>query len=630
MLNQRSFNNLAVRGRPDFMDYVNRFEKHIRKLQSKGFDTENIEKTITEALENLKSSRSFVIYGEPQSGKTEMMIALTAKLLDEGHKIIIILLNDSISLLNQNLERFSRSGLSPTPKNFTEILKPEIDIGDKRWIIFSKKNSKDLTRLKDKLRNKSSFVVIDDEADYATPNAKINKKNERTKINQLINDFVGTDGIYIGVTATPARLDLNNTLNNDKDKWICFDPHSSYKGHKVFFPIRPLTKSDGEFRLKYIPEGYDNGTLRKSLFSFLVNVAYLNLCKQNKNVDEGNYSFLIHTSGNKSDHEQDEMTINCIFNMLTDTDNSSEKRRKYYDEIYQLSENRFEGNGGEITKYIEENSGNHRVIVMNSDQEKNFRNNQMATKPVTLFTIIIGGNIVSRGVTFENLLSMFFTRGVKHKMQQDTYVQRARMFGHRNKEHLKYFELTIPEQLYLDWHRCFLFHTLALESIKSGQGAPVWIEIQKSRPVATSSIDKAKLQFNRGEMSFSIFAYNDDEITNIVQSNADSLEKLQQLQNVIEGNALPEYLINFIKNYSENPNNILIHPSASIDAWNIPEEDKKNIYRSRGFMGKRDIKKDKYPFVRHHLKIYFYKEKARLFYKYVSPDRITFLSIAKN
>ena len=61
------------------------------------------------------------------------------------------------------------------------------------------------------------------------------------------------------------------------------------------------------------------------------------------------------------------------------------------------------------------------------------------------------GNIVSRGVTFPNLLSMFFTRDVKHRLQQDTYIQRARMFGARGK-YLKHFELTIPSQLYTDWH----------------------------------------------------------------------------------------------------------------------------------------------------------------------------------
>jgi hypothetical protein len=66
---------------------------------------------------------------------------------------------------------------------------------------------------------------------------------------------------------------------------------------------------------------------------------------------------------------------------------------------------------------------------MNSDKEVNAADNRTATDPTAPFTIVIGGNIVSRGVTFNNLLSMFFTRDVKHKLQQDTYIQRARMFG---------------------------------------------------------------------------------------------------------------------------------------------------------------------------------------------------------
>ena len=41
---------------------------------------------------------------------------------------------------------------------------------------------------------------------------------------------------------------------------------------------------------------------------------------------------------------------------------------------------------------------------------------------------------------------MFFTRGVKTIMQQDTYIQRARMFGNRGEE-AKNFELTIPNAI---------------------------------------------------------------------------------------------------------------------------------------------------------------------------------------
>ncbi len=108
----------------------NRYEKRLAKLVANNHETDRIKSVVEGSILNLKNNqRSFVIYGEPQSGKTEMMIALTAKLLDEGFKIIIALLNDSVQLLGQNLERFQRSGLSPTPKKFSEIMSPEIKIG---------------------------------------------------------------------------------------------------------------------------------------------------------------------------------------------------------------------------------------------------------------------------------------------------------------------------------------------------------------------------------------------------------------------------------------------------------------------------------------------------------------------
>lgn len=212
-----------------------RYERRIKYLQNTGKDIRHIEHTVKEAIENINSGyRSFVIYGEPQSGKTEMMIALTSKLLDEGHKIIIVLLTDNRPLLAQNLKRFRESGVDPTPCEFKEIL--ERDIGDKSWIIFSKKNNNDLKKLINKLYNFKKKVILDDEADYASPNSKINL-DERTAINNSIYNLLGDEGIYIGVTATPARLDLNNTFNNITEKWVNFEPHDEYVGKDTFFPL---------------------------------------------------------------------------------------------------------------------------------------------------------------------------------------------------------------------------------------------------------------------------------------------------------------------------------------------------------------------------------------------------------
>ena len=61
----------------------NRYERRLAKLVSNNQEVERIKSVVENAVTNIKNNqRSFVIYGEPQSGKTEMMIALTAKLLD--------------------------------------------------------------------------------------------------------------------------------------------------------------------------------------------------------------------------------------------------------------------------------------------------------------------------------------------------------------------------------------------------------------------------------------------------------------------------------------------------------------------------------------------------------------------
>ena len=396
----------------------NRYERRLSTLVSAGKEVERIKSVVENAVTNITGGqKSFVIYGEPQSGKTEMMIALTAKLLDLGYKLLIVLLNDSVQLLTQNLDRFQRSGLAPTPKKFSEVLPPEVSIGQHQWVIFCKKNSKDLQKLLEKIDGHPDRVVIDDEADYATPNSKINKK-EKSRINELTGKLIGAEGTYIGVTATPARLDLNKTHQNQNENWIDFPPHSNYTGQDLFFPVSTETLP---YRLTFLPDtGDDPKYLREAFFSFMVNVAYLNKLI---NTAEENYSMLIHTSGKTVDHSVDYKQIVKMFEALKDDKNAN--HQGYFKRIWEIANERYPGHANDLTTYIITNRDKNNVVVMNSDKEKNAAENRTATDPTTPFTIVIGGNIVSRGVTFTNLLSMFFTRDVKHKLQQDTYIQRA-------------------------------------------------------------------------------------------------------------------------------------------------------------------------------------------------------------
>ena len=171
-----------------------RYENRINALKARDFNTEIIENGVNQAL--------------------------TCKLLDCGFKTIFIVVNDNTELENQNFDRFLRaSQLNPSPLRDSQVneLMPDQLRMDVPRVVFCRKNSPRLRSLITNSRHFKNRVVIDDEADFATPNTKINKEDsEATAIHKYLGELVKLDegGIYIGVTATPGRLDLNNTFLN--------------------------------------------------------------------------------------------------------------------------------------------------------------------------------------------------------------------------------------------------------------------------------------------------------------------------------------------------------------------------------------------------------------------------------
>ena len=538
-----------------------------------------------------------------------MMICLTAKLLDEGYRFIIHMLNDSVDLLGQNLGRFHGSGLAPSAHNFNEILDPSINVKAGQFVVFCKKNASNLRSLINKIGKLRDVVVIDDEADFATPNSRVNA-NDKTRINELIGEIIGNSGHYIGVTATPARLNLNNTFNNDAGLWVHFPAHKLYTGQDTFFPLNiDEVGLDGlGYNLCLMSDRHDDFKHeRRALFRFMINVAHLNLTSRN----ERNFSLLVHTSGKKIDHKTDLEQFQSIFSVLSDSQNK--KFERYIREIWEAARSMHADlSPDNLTKYVVDNISRHILIVLNSEASfKNFGGS--ATTPSSLFTVVIGGNIVSRGVTFNNLLSMFFTRDVKGKMQQDTYIQRARMFGSRG-SYLRHFELTIPSGLFADWHRCFVYHRLALASINSGLGAPVWIADGRISAVANPSIDRSTVDLDRGEMGYALFEFSPayDEIARL---NASSADKINALADQLGDAAFPRYLREFIlQSLARGRNGLKLFESGDVFPGMTPQE-KAEIQRRQGFLTIREA--DRAGNTIHFLRIFKNADgRARLFYKF--------------
>jgi Z1 domain/Type III restriction enzyme, res subunit len=606
----------------DISHYVNlpagtndRLAQQYDRIKRSKKSVAQIEKAVDGAIRNLTENdvRSFIIYGEPQSGKTEMMICLTAALLDTGYKMIIVLVNDAVQVLDQNLTRFQRSDLAPAPKNFSEILDDSIKLGDSNWIIFCKKNTHDLDKLIQKVGRQKGLVVIDDEADYASPNAKVNR-TQKTRINELVELLIGDTGAYIGVTATPARLDLNETFENDSGRWIDFPPHEHYTGQDVFFPSTQARLREGlRFLLELMPDNRDEKAfLRRALLSFLARVGYLNHTGENM----GNYCMLVHTSGSRSDHTNDSRLITDVFSTLADS--GSKNFSKYVEELHGLAFRYFPELAETVVKFVLTNIDRNYVVVMNSNSSKQQANYINATNPSTLFTVAIGGNLVSRGITFDNLLTMFFTREA-HRMQQDTYIQRARMFGSRG-PYLDWFQLHIPTTLYSDWQRCFVFHKLSVSAIRSGEGVPLWLQDNRISAVATSSIKTASVQWKTGEMFWDKFVLSDTTRKWLAADPGDGMARVHRLRDEIGVEFLPGYLVDFIENFLPyGDQSVVLHGIKSV-TFDYKSADPELIVREKGFIGRNQHERNRYPRALHHLYVITNpKSEARIYYKY-APD----------
>jgi hypothetical protein len=380
------------------------YKKQLARVEKSGAKTDMIVEAVDRAMQKLPkaSTGSLVIYGDPQSGKTEMMICLTARVLDDGHKIIVHLMNDSVDLLMQNLDRFRIAGLAPAPRNAADLANSPLTAGHPA-ILFCKKNSKDLQKLIAELKNAGPIVVIDDEADYATPNSKINQ-HERTKINDLVSQLLGKDGTYIGVTATPARLNLNNTFDNKTETWVHFPPHDEYHGQDTFFP------QDGTppYRLIQLKGTGSADDARAALARFLVTVAFLNTTAIANGKAEANYSFLVHTSGKTDDHTNDRNTIEAAMKALVN--GAGPKFEAFLEVIYAQAQQLFpDSNAEDLTSYVVANASRNAFVVLNSKRDRASAGDK-PTVPTCPFTVIIGGNIVSRGHVSESGVHVLHSR----------------------------------------------------------------------------------------------------------------------------------------------------------------------------------------------------------------------------
>lgn len=425
-----------------------------------------------------------MVLGYVQSGKTANFSAVTAKAIDQGYKIIIVLGGLYNNLRSQTERRLRKELVEPHGENDTICLTEATDDGDfktpkgitpgnllqSRAPVFCviKKNVSPMTNFLNwfdgvdiDLLKKSPVLIIDDEADQASVNNN-DQEQDRTKINALVVrmiDFFGSKTVtnYVGYTATPFAnifIDAQDKVDiYPEDFIVSLKPPKAYNGTLKLFGRASIDGDGGKDGLdvfRFIaPEEVDDLRSLESLtqvpdsLKYAID-SYFLACSERilRGQKNEHMTMLVHTSHLRDDHRRmceliDEYIRIAKTAFKSDSGYQAKLKDIWETDFQKTTNNQFEGqkiNGFDRVIHAMEiffNDFWEKAIMENSDSRTrlDFANND------TVWAIVVGGNTLSRGLTVEGLTVSYFQRTSKG---YDTLLQMGRWFGYRD----SYLDLT--------------------------------------------------------------------------------------------------------------------------------------------------------------------------------------------
>lgn len=469
------------------VDYDRFWPDYLRVLEARvpGRAVADISQSSTKTVAQLTNPgargirKKGLVLGYVQSGKTANYAALIAKAADAGYRLVIVLAGIHNSLRRQTQVRLDADlGLTSGHIQWVPLTHRDADFGDVtngaalasqkdlRLIAVVKKNVSRLENVKGWLediplnvRRGLPALVIDDEADQATPNSKA-AKDKVSRINELLREVLGLlpTSTYIGYTATPFANVLINP-DDDLDLYpsdfiIDLPKPEGYFGAESLFggPVDDDAEDpmDGLDMVRVIPpddvpqitppsrkeDRADHPysippSLEQAMRWFVVASAIRRARGQH-----AHSSMLIHTTqliepqftiADLVDRKVHEFqSTDAAFKVAFD----KEARRVDGDQ-WQLPRVTWAETRKHISTVLEE----IRVVVDNGassdrlDYERLGVADDGAEKGLIETVIAVGGNTLSRGLTLEGLVVSYFCRRAG---TYDALLQMGRWFGFRN------------------------------------------------------------------------------------------------------------------------------------------------------------------------------------------------------
>jgi hypothetical protein len=467
-----------------------------------------------------------LLYGRIQSGKTVAMILTAAIALDNGFRVVVVLTTDNVALVRQTASRFKnldgprvfsavKDGTSYEWEGQEDQLRDAVTTDG--IILVCGKNAFNLPQVILFLTQLEAasypVLVMDDEADAATPDTTIAARSAgkasappfASTINRLViaNDDPSRLGfslgeklphsLYVQVTATPYVL-LLQKADAEIRPTVSFllNPGEGYCGGEIFFGAYDTESPEDPYPGRVVLVGDNEGAsmtrrvppgLARSIDFFILSSCARALTASWPLRGEG-FKHLSHTSPRIGDHALVANHIGTHLNDLrTRIRDAADSLPQYFADMYQELQRSVPQcpTLEELIHIANAALRQTEIIRINSEGD--------VTDYGPRLNFVVGGNILGRGLTIENLLVTYYIREAKTS-QMDTVWQHARMFGYRQ-PYLDFVRIFLPYRLGVRFREIHEEEESLREALRDGEGSqPIVIGLPRgTRPTRPNALE---------------------------------------------------------------------------------------------------------------------------------------------
>lgn len=495
-------------GQIDWDNYSLSLDRHLKRLN--------------DFLSEERADFQNLVFGRIQSGKTAHLLANICWAKDNGIDVVVLFSGVTIDLNQQTTERLI-SDLPPgaalvetvpterSEESVRQIVNRVHEVIQKRFsdnqfsvpLLVMLKNPNRLTAAQDilsKIQSRAgsglSVLVIDDEADQASPDARVAARQRGRRFNQSsrtthgsilgIQQTVKGKLIYLSYTATPQAL-IHGELENELHPRFCsvIPAGSDYVGINdvATYPGALISISD---MAVYDPTDQDfnedASALENALAEFLVSSwlhrNHLDIFHKETPVDFecswNSVQMLIHPSSGQVDHRDYEVQVSELLKYWQDDLDNPRTSLSFINDIIEPAYSRVIArcgdeaftklnNESEIKSCIDHlymtlrNPSALQIRLINSDRRAELKrlgreSDFLPSKPNEWRGkdwILIGGDILGRGLTIPHLVSTFFLRNPQNP-NFDVSMQQMRFCGYR-RDYLHILRVVAPDQVIDDY-----------------------------------------------------------------------------------------------------------------------------------------------------------------------------------